>query len=281
MQIPRSHYRKVGLTLAPGQQVRISHSECTAGTDTRDRLYVKRSDENTIIAYCHNCGGHGVTGIGTRRTKCISELLERYEQAKINPETGVLELPPGCVRNFSSWPVPARIWPQKYDLTVEEIEESGLLYSTIWDRVVLPVYENGKLVYFQARAIHLYQDPKYISAKSVTKPMYWNHGRIRKTPSPTLGVTEDMLSAIKLGRHVDTVALLGTSPDIDGLTERLENYKNIVVVLDPDRAGEQKSRELVARLSLSHRGKVIGIHGHKQQPKEMSDSDLAALTCGL
>ena len=46
-----------------GEQVNVNHVACTAGLDTKKRLYIKRTEKNgrdIILAYCHHCGFSGV-----------------------------------------------------------------------------------------------------------------------------------------------------------------------------------------------------------------------------
>lgn len=275
MRIPTSHFYKAAHGLPAGEQVRINHEQCPAGEDTRQRLFVKRKQDDAVLAYCHNCGGWGI--FGSKVTRCIADLIQQKEKAEMDSVTGALVLPPNCSRNHKLWPGHALAWLYKYGITDKEIEDNEIAYSADWRRVVLPVYEDGKLVYWQARAILPDQDPKYVSAKSHPKAMFHyhsNHG------IGALAITEDILSAIKLGRHCDTIALLGTSPDIDGLTSRLENYKKVVIALDPDFAGVSKALELERRLSLVFSGTVM-CPTLSKQPKEMSNAELEFLSRGF
>lgn len=266
--------------LLVGQQVRINHDNCSAGVDTKERLYVKRTND-AILAYCHNCGGWGVAGVNKGFIKCIQELLEH--EAPPKNERGELVLPDDIVKNPDAWPMQARNWVYQYGIGREEIIDNELCYSDSWGRVILPVYQDGKLVYWQGRAVGEKQDPKYISAKAHDKVMAWMHGSTWMSPSllKSCVIVEDLLSAIKASRYVDSVALLGTSPDIDDLTKRLENYKSVGIFLDPDHAGQTKAIELEKRLSLVFRGKVKRIISHVHQPKEMDNSALAAIISGL
>lgn len=264
------------------EQVRTNHDECPAGQDTKRRLYIKRTSTG-FLAFCHNCGHHGVVGNGRGVTRAIADLLDKHKDAL---ETGIvsvngqLELPPECDSVIFRWPDSARAWLYQYGITDQEMMDAGICYSWAWGRVVLPVYEDGKLVYWQARAIDRAQDPKYISAKANPKAMYWHHFHQAVGRTNSIGIVEDILSAIKLGRYMDTVAMLGTSPDMAGLTERLKNYKKVAIVLDPDQAGIRKANELHSRLSLIKPGEVKLIHTSKQ-PKEMSAEELLTISRGF
>jgi hypothetical protein len=44
------------MDILPGETHRYDHTACTAGEDTRQRLYVTRAaHSNTLLLYCHNC----------------------------------------------------------------------------------------------------------------------------------------------------------------------------------------------------------------------------------
>ncbi len=277
-RIHHGEFRSQGEKLAIGKQIRLNHRHCPAGTDTRQRLYVKRTHD-AVLAYCHNCGGHGIVGIGKNTTRAIRDLLIEHEAAQRN-EHGELVLPDDIDLIPERWPTEAQAWVFQYGINGAEAAEYSLGYSQSWGRVILPVYEGGKLVFWQGRAVHKGQDPKYISAKTHPKVMFYAMKQ-GKGGSPAMMLVEDMLSAIKMSRFSDTIAFLGTSPDFDCLTERLQGYTKVGIFLDPDRAGHTKAIDLERRLSLVYRGKVSRICSHVHQPKEMDNSALAAIVSGL
>lgn len=59
-RIPKDVIRSVGLSLASGETDHINHDDCPAGEDTKGRLYVTKTDNGMLLAYCHHCGGKGV-----------------------------------------------------------------------------------------------------------------------------------------------------------------------------------------------------------------------------
>lgn len=274
--IPLQHYLGATKELKPGQQMNIDHKDCSAGRDTKRRLYIKRKNDDTIVAYCHNCGQAGVHS-NRSRVRAIHELIA----AKLHDEEhglGEMVLPSDVVLVPEHWPASAQAWVGKYGITFDECVQNELCYSPSWDRVILPVYEDGKLVFWQGRAVEPGGlRPKYISAKAHPKVMAHKHFIFEST---RVFIVEDMLSAIKMSRYVDCIALLGTSADFSCLREKLDNYHKVGIALDPDLAGQQKSRELAARLRLSFKGRVWRPNV-VQQPKEMSDETLRALVSGL
>jgi len=278
MAIPREHFAELLTQVPLGEERSFDHCECPAGMDTRRRLRIRNTDRAYLI-YCFNCGGHSVVPHGTRSyIRTIKELLADQKELETKG-LGDTVMPGGLVSDPRHWPVKAQAWVGQYITTTEAIDNE-ITYSHDWQRVILPVYEDGKLIFWQARAVHPGQSPKYISVKGVPKPMAWKHSSNKKWQG-CIVIVEDILSAIKVSRVVDSVALLGTSPDIDCLSERLKEYNYVGIVLDPDAAGTTKSIELHKRLSLVCRGKVIRWLGHTKQPKEMDNAELEAIPRGL
>lgn len=279
MRIPPDEFRHAGEHLAVDQQVNIDHVFCSAGADTRARLYVKRT-RDAVLAYCHNCGGHGIVGLRKSTVKSIEDLLIENE-AVAQQGLGELVMPDDVIRNPEGWPNEAKAWLYQYGITNSEIIDNEIGYSESWNRVILPVYSGGKLMYWQGRAVRPGQDPKYISAKAHNKVMFTAHGAgVGVTCGDKVFIVEDILSAIKMSRHCDAIALLGTSPDIDDLTVRLENYKKVGIALDPDQAGYTKAIELEKRLSLVFLG-TVRRYMPANQLKEMDNRSLEAMSIGL
>lgn len=73
--------------LSDGEQIHVNHKDCTAGSDTKRRLYLRRtSDGTTTLAYCHHCGEKGVLRKG-RALKSVKALTEEVTK---HVETGIL-----------------------------------------------------------------------------------------------------------------------------------------------------------------------------------------------
>jgi len=98
-------------------------------------------------------------------------------------------------------------------------------------RVVMPVYDGRKLVYWQARGFNPAL-PKYIN------PIVDKHKLVaRFGAGPVLALTEDILSAFKVSRVTEAWALMGTSIP-DGVLAMLgKDGRPVAIMLDPDKAG--------------------------------------------
>lgn len=103
-------------------------------------------------------------------------------------------------------------------------------------------------------------------------------------------ITEDALSAIRVGRHTRTAALLGTAVDAHRLSAivpalasstAVEWYRSenrvlrIGVWLDPDKAGRKASHRLLASLKLQ--GYEVADIRTEKDPKFYSDRDIRSI----
>ena len=76
--------RKLILANAPsniGQQVSINHAGCSAGNDTKHRLYIKRTDRG-IVAYCHHCSESGFAN--DKSNDRLSTWVTKSKETKSN-----------------------------------------------------------------------------------------------------------------------------------------------------------------------------------------------------
>ena len=269
-----------------GGEVHVHH--CKLGKDN-DRLYITRSKDNAILAYCHHCGKRGISKLdGTRN-------ISTFRTNKTELKSGVtkdLKFPSDFERDSSKWPVKARAWPMKYGITKEELHDNSIGYSEYHGRVVLPSFdEKGGLVQFQTRKVDgivgtsTFQretkydtfikqgstsfqrlfDPKCIGSSSTIRLM------------DTLCIVEDSLSAIKCNRYVPSIALNGTSLDDKSILKVVKGYDNFIIFLDNDNPQVKKSqRKLKKKLELICRGKVTIIYSDKD-PKELPIKELKGI----
>lgn len=271
--IPYADYREF-VPEVVGDQTRLNHTNCTAGSDTRKRLYVKNTGD-VAIAYCHNCGNHGYHRLhrGVRTADAIRRLLD--SSSKLEQEEREVRLPDDMVDTPALFPAEAKAWLYKYQLTDEDIVSYNLGYSPGWRRVIIPVYRGGKCVFWQGRRIEG-NGPKYISVKGEHKPIFLAHGQPGAVWHGT-AIVEDALSAIRAANHSwPSIALLGTVEPDDILRHRADTTYNFLVWLDEDRAGRERTVELANRLKLilPGSGTIWVPEPGTPQPKKLSDGEL-------
>lgn len=259
---------EMGLSLSPGEQMKMNHSNCPAGTDTKQRLYLKMTDDGRkILAYCHHCNSKGyykVRGTGAATVPSIKK------------KSTYIDIPDDAESDTTKWPAQARAWLWKYGLTPAEVNANYITYSPELRRVILPIATNPAFRYsYQARKI--FDDDKgqkYITRMvENSRPFFWGLSHKSKFPKSVV-VCEDILSAIKLSRYVDSVALLTTSmSDVvrDFLTK---TYDDAIIFLDDD-TSQVKMQQVKIRDALSlHMRHVVIYNSGGKDPKEHSDDEL-------
>lgn len=257
-----------------GAQVAVPHVGCT----TKNKLYIKCTDEGSYIAWCHVCRKKGkYSPKGIRNVHKLRDLA-------VSKVTKEVSLPADRITNVSEWPTHARVWVLKYGITQGEIDEYCLSYSPSFDRVILPCYsECGVLLGWQGRDTEQARkgSPKYLTQRKEKASFYFkatkkNTDRSSGSDCTTLVVTEDILSAIKSSRVIDAVSILGVwlSPSDVAMLAAL--YSTVIIYLDNDNAAVIKQQENLKRLFRLFGCKVV-VHRGDKDPKELSTQELEKL----
>jgi hypothetical protein len=110
------------------------------------------------------------------------------------------------------------------------------------DRVILPVYEAGVPVFWQARALDG-RMPKYLGPTPRPPRLLARWG---SAPRPTL--TEDILSAMKVGQVAEGWAVMGTRVSDHMVAMLMKRGVPVNVWLDPDSAGRKGAAKIIKQL---------------------------------
>jgi hypothetical protein len=147
------------------------------------------------------------------------------------------------VREVSQWPADAAVWLYKAGLGRDEIGRLGIYYHPPSDRVVLPVYSAGVPVFYQARAYQKGRMPKYLGPTPRPPTLHPRWGLSSFVPT----LTEDILSAMKIGLVAQGWAVLGTRVS-DHMVAELMKVGRCYTWLDPDAAGRRGAAKIVKQL---------------------------------
>lgn len=262
-----------------GEQIHINHDNCPAGQDTRQRLYIKRTDDGQrILAYCHNCSQSGSYrdnsftnfSYGKRNHTTVagtSSVCQHSSKGKY--------LPRDAETTIGEWPPQARLWIKRYGITQKEVNDNGLFYSSSYKRVGLPTWVNGNLAGVQYRRV-FEEDrrPKYFGYGSAVATIHHTHSN-HNNPT-TIIIVEDKLSAIKCSRIVDACCLNGADLDDKIFLEIYRNYSKIYVFMDDDNAAI-KMKQIAINNKFSDWGRECKIIRHSRQPKELGENELRGL----
>jgi len=250
---------------------RFLHKECSEGKDPC--LIITKTFHPTYglgwIYICHRCGIKGFKKAKELSRKEWIEFKKSLHIVKQNSSSNTITSP-----NDYTIQIPERglAWLYKYDIKPEEIKEFRIGYSPSWQRVILPVYKFDRLIYYQARYVgfdsDIYNKRKYINIKAKRKDIYFSV--IRFENQKEIIIVEDILSAIKVGRHKNTLALLGSYiPDDLILKVKLQGI-NVSIWLDYDKR--------ISARKYTKRFNALGIKCKQictpYDPKEYNDNDI-------
>lgn len=216
-----------------GQKRRVSH-DCGDGTP----LLVEAKADGWA-AWCHRCHEPG----WVPRELSLSERLARITQQREADDTlRIGDAPSPKTSDVRQWPLEARVWLYKAGFSNDDIANLGVYWHEPSQRVVLPLVKDGELVYWQARDPFWKRGcgrPKYINPSVNKTRLVAKYGS-----GPCIVLTEDILSAYKVGKTTEAWSLMGTAMKPWIAHELIEARKPVVTWLDPDEAGETAARTL-------------------------------------
>lgn len=191
-------------------------------------------------AYCHRCG---FTGWVPKPLPTLQERAALAEAArKADRDTEVAgTLPAPLVWAPQEWPVEARLWLYKAGLRDDVIAKLGAYYHPPTRRVVLPVVDAGRVVFWQARRVFDY-GPKYLSPQVLRGSVLPRYGS-----ASAVVLCEDILSAFKVGlAGGEGWSLMGTTLHTPILSKLVTMNRPVCVWLDNDLDSRRNSGQLAA-----------------------------------
>lgn len=249
--------------LKPGDKKRITHN-CGEG-----RNLIISLDDRGYHAWCFRCsdGGHEAPPTETLGEKLarLSRMQSANEQA-----TASADLPAPRVYDVSAWPSACAVWLYRAGLSRADIGKLGAYYHPPTDRVVLPIVQQGRVTFWQARTLTKGNPCKYIAAPQGKAGVLPRYGK-----ADAVTLTEDILSAYKVGLVGEGWSLLGTTLTDTHLSELMKRGAPVNVWLDPDAAGRKAAQRIIKRLlacGLAARNVVSN-----KDPKLMQRSEIKEL----
>lgn len=252
-------------TLKLHERCRVDH-ECGPG-----RTLILKHETDGYKAWCFRCNDRGWEPPAPVPLSVRVARLKAQQEADLKIGRFV-DLPWPRV-SWSDWPDPARLWLLKAGLSGADAGALGAYYHPPSERVVLPVLEGGRAVFWQARSLVPHR-PKYMAPmvdKQSIVPRYGQAGAIT--------LTEDILSAYKVGTVAEGWCLMGTSISDGCLSSVIQSGKPVNVWLDPDAAGKRAATKVLAAL----RGAGVTARNimSKKDPKLMHRAQIKELLCTI
>ena len=263
---------------------RINCPECG---DTRNRLYIKKV-QGGYVRHCHNNNCYEGRGYISDEPRTPKETIEQVISSRNFGEDSIEQVARSIQLPYdisSDIPALGLGWLYKYYITDKEIKKYNICYSESYHRLILPVYDETGLIYWQGRSLkspYTKDNPKYLNIRqSGAKNVFFKiinpttKGCLVDTKYPLyrpdcLVIVEDILSAIRVGRTHNSLALLGSYFPTTILNE-FRKYRNIIIYLDYDK------RETAIKAAIRF-NKLIGkrfiVKQHPFDPKVLTHVQL-------
>ena len=225
MRIDSDEFVPLAVNLPVGQSMRADHSCMGVSEGT---LMITRS-VGKLTAYCFRCGSKGFHS----EQESLEDKLQRMATERDADAQAVAQatLPEPRVYELSGWPRDAALWLYKSGFSPSMIEKLGAYWCPAMGRVVLPVMEDGRAVFWQARSVK--RQPKILSPHMPRRGVVGKYGQ-----GDTLVLCEDTLSAFKVSQVTEAWSLLGTKLLPKPMSEIITGNRPVVVWLDNDKAGQ-------------------------------------------
>lgn len=240
--LPDSDWLPHAERLKVGTRTRIAHS-CGEGNTL---LIFRHADKST--AYCFRCGG---TGFKREHESLEAKLVRTTaEQTSERRVRATVELPEPRVYDTTEWPLKDKVWFYKMGLSFRMIGELGLYWCPSVGRVVLPIMEDDRVIYWTARSQS--RQPKWLTPDTPKDGLVARYG-VGK--GDTIVLCEDPLSAYKVGLVSEAWSLLGTKLHNKVLMQLIDRGKRVATWLDDDvgrsnggNPGQDSAKKIAARI---------------------------------
>jgi DNA primase len=246
---------EVAKNLPVGQTARHDCPDCGEGTDTNAAIINHNIKYYSI--YCHACGPVGYEQKGVLNLAERQRLKELDDDALRITKSREIKVPADTTYNPTDFSREARAWLFQGGLTPTIWKKYRIGYSPRLERVVLPIYDDkGTLTWYQLRAVHKGQRPKYIQPSADKSNIRFTAG-IQKDCKRTV-IVEDIMSAIRVGEagarltseHVfNATSFLGTKVSTAQATA-MHKYDRCTIWLDADRAGREGAKAIKRTIGM-------------------------------
>ena len=239
--------------------------ECARlGKDTaKDNLGVWKDGHK----YCFGCGWHSnVGGLSLER------LMARHTQLKLlenkgekNKNDPVVSLPVDFTADI---PQVALEWLKSYEITDAEIEENWIGWSPQYERLIFPVFDRyNNLLMYSGRDFSTREGrPKYHTEGLPEKVFHI----LNDDGDDCVCIVEDVVSAIKVGRHIPTMPLWGSILSTKRMITLSDLYKVLIIWLDHDKQEYAIKQSIKARPFFDD----VKVIGTDHDPKVFSNSNI-------
>jgi hypothetical protein len=249
--------------------------KCQCCNDYKVRAGFK-FDNNSVIYNCWNCSTAGkyeeFSGKISRNMRSIlnaydmddseistvvnsafffkkekeSETISLASLVKINTLTPAVKLPDktfrlGGTSEFLEYQEKIVAYLVERKINIDKYPFYFSLSERYINRVIIPFYRNGELIYWQARAIDDGNKKRYENAIVGREAVIFNIDKLYNHTNAPLFVTEGVFDAMMF----DGVAILGSKLSPAKLELLKKSARKLIFVIDKDKNGEHLANEVI------------------------------------
>lgn len=249
--------------------------KCASCNDYKVRAGFKFED-NSVFYNCWNCGTatryeemsgrmskkmrgilnsfgfddteiSNVVNSGFFKQKEEKQTISLANITKVDTSTPPIHLPKGSLRlgsaGFEEYQYKLIEYLQARKINILKYPFFFSLQERFIDRIIIPFYRNGSLIYWQARSIHREEKKRYDNSPASRNAVMFNMDAIASYSTAPLFVTEGVFDAMT----VDGAAILG-SKLTEAKSELLsKSSRRLIFVIDKDENGAHLAEEVVSR----------------------------------
>lgn len=210
-----------------GEGHRFQH-DCTNKVDKS--LIITRTRDGWVW-YCHRCKEFGIKNLDGISSAAKVAFIRSLD---VKPTKAVAHV---MLPSDYTSEITAQGLAYLYVRGIQDVDikKWRIGYSPKYDRVIFPVYNNHKLVFFQGRTLSpvTRTNPKYMNVfQSNRREVYFVAKRLF---CGDVVIVEDIVSAIRASYTLDVFAMLSTHVPEELVLALDKEYDNIYLWLDPDK----------------------------------------------
>lgn len=163
----------------------------------------------------------------------------------VNTTAQVINLPPGShpLGNNADLSYQEKLvsYLLKRRVDLSQYEFFYSLDKRFINRIIIPFYRNGKLIYWQARSIDASEKKRYDNAPVIRDAVIFNHDQLTSYSRLPLFVTEGVFDAMM----VDGISILGSKLNPAKLELLSKSKRRLIFVIDKDKNGKKLAEDVL------------------------------------
>lgn len=250
--------------------VRINHDNAYCSGSSKS-MTIRRHDDGHVSCKCFRCGGWGSFREDEYRYYEGTKRIRSSTTDSSKSTSGIrnVAIPSDSTGIIGEWGIRERDKLRQYGISEHQVSRYGITYSKKYNRVIFPVWHEGKLVAWQGRSY--YDDPKYITKCDKVTDL-WVYFK-SDVDSDLCVVVEDFYSGIRVAKYANAMVMLGGDLSDSALNYMTDKCDKFLIYNDFDTDQIiMNAWKLKERLTLMGYDAIVSSIG--RDPKELSELEL-------